>query len=281
MRVVVTITPLKGLVRPLLPPDADVTVLIPQGRSEHGYELTFADRRALASADMVVDVGLHMVPQVEAYVRDHPAADRRDVCFADAVGVKAEAGAGHEHAEHDETDEHDHGATDPHLWLDPGLVAGFVPVLREQVYRAEEMRGAMTPEAVERLDRGAGKLVADVAALDGEDRTRLKPFAGRAIITHHAAWRRLAQRYELRVAAVIRPIETSEATPEAVWEAVKAVREQHATVIFVEPEFSPQAAERIAERTGVRTAILKPLGDGDWFRMMRENLDALTENLGR
>jgi hypothetical protein len=26
---------------------------------------------------------------------------------------------------------------------------------------------------------------------------------------------------------------------------------------------------------------LDPLGDGDWFKMMRRNLDSLAENLGR
>jgi zinc transport system substrate-binding protein len=285
MTVVVTITPLKGLVQPLLPPDAKVTVLIPQGRSEHGYELTASDVLALSQADMVVDVGLSLVPQVTKYLADHPSSKRVASIFADEVGIRLSGEPAHEEhhdADHDDDeDEHHHGGTDPHLWLDPGLVLKFVPALGEDVRKALQARGELTPESRQRLDAVQAKLAADVQSIDDSYRTRLKPFAGRPIVTHHSAWKRLAERYGLTVAAVIRPIETSEPTPQAISDAVKAVREQHVSVIFVEPQFSPQAAERIAAQTGVHTATLDPLGDGDWAALMRKNLDSLAENLGR
>ena len=99
------------------------------------------------------------------------------------------------------------------------------------------------------------------------------------LVTHHAAWKRLAERYGLKIAAVIRPIESAEPTAEAIAGAVHAIQDQHIPVIFVEPQFSSKAAERIAAQTGVRIGHLDPLGDGDWFKLMRSNLDSLVANL--
>jgi zinc transport system substrate-binding protein len=129
------------------------------------------------------------------------------------------------------------------------------------------------------LSAAEAEMLSDVRALDTEYKSRLASFAGRAIVTHHAAWKRLADRYGLKVAAVIRPIESSEPTAAAVTAAVHAIEEQHVGAIFVEPQFSPQAAERIVAIAKVKVAGLDPLGDGDWFKMMRANLDSLVKNL--
>jgi zinc transport system substrate-binding protein len=281
-RVVVTIAPLAGLVKPLLPEGADVRVMIPPGRSEHGYEMTAADVQALARADLVVMVGLGLDGQVAGYLKGHPVKGREEVVFADAVGVAAAPGQAHEehvHADHDDEDEHEHGGVDPHVWLDPKLVERGVPALAAGVRAAEKQIGPVSDAEKTRLDAAEAKLLADVRAVDDEYRTKLGPLAGKAIVTHHAAWARLADRYGLKVVAVIRPIEGSEPTAAAVTAAVHAIEDQHVPVVFVEPQFSAQAAERIATLARVRVAKLDPLGDGDWFAMMRANLESLVKNL--
>ena len=54
LRVVVSVAPLAGLVRAIAFPDAEVTTLVPAGRSLHGYEMTAADTARVARADIVV-----------------------------------------------------------------------------------------------------------------------------------------------------------------------------------------------------------------------------------
>jgi ABC-type Zn uptake system ZnuABC Zn-binding protein ZnuA len=273
-RVVVTIPPLAGLVQPLLPPGTAVRSIISGAQSEHGYELTTGDVAALSSAEVVVYVGLGLEPQVESFLRAHPNSHRQTICFADAVGLKAPAGAEHhdEPTNHDdhEDDGHYHGPIEPHLWLDPELVAKFIPSLAEAIAAADT-------QAVR--DR-AKKLTDDLAAFDAESKAKLAPFAGRAIVTHHAAWGRFAEHYSLRVAAVLRPIETSETTPADINAAVAAITNERATAIFVEPQFNADAARRIADLTGVKVGTLDPLGTGDWFAMMRSNVDTLVKTLG-
>jgi zinc transport system substrate-binding protein len=276
IRVVVTVPPLKGLVEPLLAPGSTIKILMKPGHSEHAYEFTPADRASLASADMVVYVGLGLEPRIQSALDKHPSPARQVVGFADAVGIKA-TDAEHDHAK--EADHRHHGAIDPHLWLDPALVEKLIPKLRDAIQRAELAKApAAAPDAA-RLDSAAAALITRVQTVDKEWTTRLEPFRGRAIVTHHKAFDRPAQRYGLIVAAVIREFEGSEPTPAEIANVVAAIQRENVRVIFIEPQFNPAAAERIARRAGVRVGTLDPLGDGDWFGLMAKNLDSLTTNL--
>src|SRR6185295_361805 len=77
--VVVTLAPLRGLVEPRLPEGSKIAVLMPPGRSEHGYEFTANDIAQLGRADLVVLVGLGLEPQVESFLRKQPSSNRRVV----------------------------------------------------------------------------------------------------------------------------------------------------------------------------------------------------------
>ena len=271
LRVVVSITPLAGIVRPLA--DAvggEVEVLAPPGVSPHGFELTPDDLRRLGRADVVVLVGLGFEPQVERALAAHPSASRVVVRLSDSP----HAGP-HEDDAH--SDAHRHG--DAHLWLDPQVVADTVAPLHEAIRTRGEARGELTAEREDALNRAGAALFDDVLALDAEYAARLAPFHGRAIVTHHAAWTRVGVRYGLRVAAVLRPIESSEPTPGEVSAAIDAIRAERIRVIFAEPQYAGTAAERIANATGAGLAVLDPLGHGDWFAMMRGNLDTLVRAL--
>lgn len=274
LRVVVTIPPLQGLAKALAPADAEVVCLLPPGRSEHGYELTPSDMAALQRADVIVLVGLGLEPKVESFLRAHPSGGRRVVEFAEAVGLEGAHG-GHDHAHHDHGDHdhdgHDHGPVDPHLWLDPALVTELVP----EIARSIREVGALSESERAAVGEREAALLERMREAEARWQDRLRPVAGRSIVTHHAAWGRLADRYGLEVAAVIRPTEAQEPSPGQIEAAVRAIRERGARAVFVEPQFSAAVAERIAGQAGVAVGTLDPLGDGDWFAMMSRNVETL------
>jgi zinc transport system substrate-binding protein len=295
LKVVVTIAPLKGLVEPLLPEGSSVKVLMQPGKSEHGYEFTPADLAAVANADLVVYVGLGLDAKVEAARKKQGLQPWRSICFADVVGVKAAAEHdGEDTDDHDSKGGHDHhehgpGYVDPHLWLDPVLVEKLVPVLESSVHNAVEVsttggRGvgvdleALHKESL-RADAAAKDLCDRIRAVDKEWTDRLAPLKGRSVVTHHNAFSRPAARYGFKVAAVIREFETSDPSPGDIARVVEAIRKENVKTIFVEPQFNAAAAERIASTAGVRIGHLDPLGAGDWFKLMKTNLDALVNGL--
>lgn len=266
-RVIVSIPPLKGLLQPMFPEGTEFTVLVESGRSVHGYEPTPAHMAALARADVVVVIGLGLEGRLVDAVR-HGGARATLIEMSGVLGIE---GHGHVHHEgHNHGPDEACGLVDAHLWLDPVLVREFIEALPARL--PEKFRASAGEEAP--------GLAARIDGVDLAYREALAPFEGRAIITHHASMSRPAERYGLRIAGVLRPIETIESSAADIAAARRAIDEEGIGAIFVEPQFSKSSAERLAESAGVRTLVLDPLGDGDWFAMMRTNLERLVEGLG-
>ncbi|MBX3378801.1 MAG: zinc ABC transporter substrate-binding protein [Phycisphaeraceae bacterium] len=278
LRVVVTIPPLKGIIEPLLPEGSTVKALMPPGRSEHHYEFTPADMVSVGGADLVLYVGMGLEAQLEKFLESHESKRRVDIGLADCFEVDTDDDGQHGHAE-GEAHDHGHGMGDPHVWLDPILVRDALPRLAEGVRVAMEARGEWNEAAKQRLQSALEAELARVAELDGAFREQLAPFKGDKVVTHHAAFGRLAARYGIVVAEVIRVNEGEEPSPGRIAAVVQAVRKEGVRVIFVEPQFDPATARRVAKAAGVQVVTLDPLGDGDWFAMMRGNLDSLVKGM--
>lgn len=283
LRAVVTIAPLKSFVEPLLPEGSHLRVLMQPGKSEHGYEFTPSDLRALAEADIVVLVGLNLEPAVEKTLENRKDASRRVVRFSDVVGIDAEAQDAHEHADHDHAEHvHDencnHGPIDPHLWLDPILCDKLVGAVRGAVDAELGERNALSDDAKVAISAREADLHARIAQVDKAWRDAGPMLAATPIVTHHNAFPRLAERYGMRIAAVIRDIPTTEPSPAQVANVARTIRDQNVRTIYVEPQFSRKLADRIAKAANVSVATLDPLGTGDWFALMDANLASIRAN---
>lgn len=267
-RIVVSIPPLAWAVRELAPADSEILVLLKDGQSEHGAGLTASDAQALSRADLVFLVGwglesnaervVHNGPQWQRVLRFSEVIESSDI----AVPVSSEpcTDPSHNHGH----DHHHHDSTDPHGWLDPVAMAEWVRATGE-LLGAEEARIAA--------------LVAECQRIHAEYEEQLRSLERRHIVTHHNAYGWIAERYDLEVAAVIRPNELLETTPGELNAAVEAVRSLDIGAVFIEPQFSGRAANRLREITGVRLLRLDPLGSGDWPEMMRANLSSLIDGL--
>jgi len=294
VRVVVTIPPLLWPVRALIgsPADdaipAEVSLILRPGLSEHGFELTPSQMRDLQRADIVVMAGHGLEPRVAALIdRSAPQASHRTVVTLEGLGEVIASDHAHEHCEHDHDHDHEHDhaeqpAVDPHLWLDPIAMKHFVARVAEAL-RAAVDRSERTEEQKAALNRAVNLRLAEAQAecdrIDAEYARALAPLKRRAIVTHHNAYAYLCRRYNLTVAAVIRPVEAVEPTPGDVMKAVGAIRDQKAGAVFVEPQFPAGVAKRIADAAKVKLETIDPLGDGDWPAMMRANLAALLRGL--
>lgn len=283
VRAVVTVAPLKGLVEPLLPAGSTVTILMQPGRSEHGYEFTPADVAALAEADLVVYVGMGLEGQLESIMAKQNVPNRKVISFAgsmEPVGGKPHNHVEHAHDDHDHDHDHDHGDvnSDPHLWLDPVVVDAFLPSLSAAVLQACTPPGASVEGELPRVEAATKTLRARVQDVNADWKRRLEPLKGRGIVTHHNAFARPAERYGFKVAAVIRELD-ADPSPADLAKVVDAIRAQKVGTIFIEPQYSAAAANKIRDMAGVKVATLDPLGDGDWFAMMQKNLDALVAGM--
>ncbi len=289
--IVVSIPPLKGIAVELAKGiNVNVQTLIPVGVSEHGYEIPASKFRAIAKADIIIYVGLGLEPGLAKYLKDHPAdirTPREQVEFAalipePAADSKAPA-LEHNHDEpghiHGPDCDHDHHTADPHLWLDPANMKLLVPAVRAALERVLKKQGEYSADAKKSLDEAETSLMARIGEIDTAYSTTLAKATSRTIVVAHNAYSLLARRYNLETIAIA-GLHASEPTTSDVKRAIETITSKKASVVYVEPQLSRNAAQRVAKATGSKVLVLDPVGGEDWFAMMNKNLDALAAGLG-
>lgn len=165
------------------------------------------------------------------------------------------------------------GDSDPHIWLDPVRFAQAV----EQI--AEGVGGAGS----------AGPVIRRLKRLDAEYRRGLADCDRRVLVTTHASFGLLAERYGLTEVALAGRSPEAEPSPRELERIVEEVRASGATTVFAEPLVSRRLAETVAREAGVEVATLDPIeglseerlaAGEDYLSVMRGNLATLREALG-
>ena len=241
-----------------------VTNLTPPGVEPHDLELTPDDLEAIAAADVVIDVGGGFQPSVEEAV----AAEASGITIDALAGAPALPGQD--------------GGGDPHVWLDPALVA----TLADRV--AEVLTEADPPGATGFADRAAA-LRAELETLDREFRDGLASCRSRVLITNHAAFGYLAAAYDLEQQAISGLSPEAEPDPRRIAELAAQAERQGVTTVFTEELVSAEVAETLASEAGLATAVLSPLeglsedraaAGEDYLSVMRANLEVMRDGLG-
>ncbi|MCU0230500.1 MAG: metal ABC transporter substrate-binding protein [Acidobacteria bacterium] len=279
LRVAVTIRPLEMIVRELVDPaDAalvKVDALIPAEATPHGFDPPPAQVAALERADLAVSIGYGLDGWAEKVRGTRPL-----IVFAslepegDAASIPSHGMPPHAHPTH-------HPSADPHLWLDPTLVAPLAEAVTAAL-KTQLAPGAGGEALAARLDARLARFLQAVAETDEMTRAALAPFQGRSVVTFHDSLHRYADRYGLVIASVLKPIEGVEPAPADLKQAIDEVRDHGITTLFVEPEYPTTAAERVAEQSGVRLLSIDTLGLNarSWQQMMEVLARTLVEGLG-
>jgi len=248
-----------------------VDTLAGPGAEPHDLELTPRQIAALSEADLVVYVkGLQ--PAVDQAVSKH--AEDHGLDAASLVRTLPPPDTGGRHDEEREGSEHERTSFDPHLWLDPSRMATVATALGERLAEVD-------PDHAADYRAGAETTAARLTALDREFQAGLKGCRRRTMITAHAAFGYLADRYGLEQVPVAGVDPAAEPSPRRLAELTRTIRETGAGTVFTETLVSPKVAQALAREAGVRTAVLDPvegLAEGsrdDYVSLMRKNLQTL------
>ncbi len=255
--VVASFYPLAEVARQVGGDGVQVTDLTPPGAEPHDLELSSDQVDALEDAEVVLYLGGGFQPAVDAVVERSGGV---------AVDVLSEVSVG----------------DDPHVWLDPGLMAHVVDVTQAALSSA-------APAEADAFAANADAYREQLTALDAEYRAGLASCQRRVLVTAHDAFGRLASRYNLTVEPISGMSPEAEPDPRRVAELVDLVRRQGATTVFTETLMPPDVAETLAREAGVRTAVLDPVeglsedrrsrGES-YVTVMQQNLKTLREALG-
>ncbi|GGL26211.1 zinc ABC transporter substrate-binding protein [Phycicoccus endophyticus] len=252
----------------------EVTSLTKPGAEPHDLELTPKDVTEMASADVVVYLA-GFQPAVDDAVSSEAQEAGFDVSPEADLDLAAPA-EGHDHGEEGAEEEHKEGQ-DPHFWLDPVRFEQVVTAIGER-FATED------PDNAQDYRANAEATVADLKTLDEEYRTGLADCASTDLVTGHAAFGYLAERYGLSqegIAGLSPDVEPDAAT---LRELAAHIEEHGVTTVYSETLVSPDLAETLARETGASVAVLDPIEGitdetqgSNYLEVMRSNLTTLEQ----
>ncbi|WP_410811342.1 metal ABC transporter substrate-binding protein [Micromonospora sp. 067-2] len=248
-----------------------VTNLAKPGAEPHDLELSPNQVGQVSDSELIV-----YLKGFQPAVDDAVAQGGGDRAFdvTDVQPLLAATAGGHNHeGEEGHGEEHD-GAKDPHVWLDPTRLAGIGDQLAQRLGKAD-------PDHAADYTARSAALRADLTSLDDEFTQGLRTCQRREIVTSHAAFGYLADRYHLEQVGITGLSPDVEPSPQRLAQVIEEAKEHDATTIFFETLVSPKVAETIAGHVNARTVVLDPIeglagGSGtDYLSVMRTNLQTL------
>ena len=261
----------------------DVTNLTPAGVEPHDLELAPDDVDHLEDADIVLYLGEGFQPAVAEI------AERQDDAIDLMSGIDLQAGASDalEAEEGGDAGDSDGGGeapsgVDPHFWLDPTLLSTAVDEIETALSDAD-------PADADTFAANAQAYKDELAGLDQDMEAGLAHCERDQIVTSHAAFFYLAQRYGLTQLPIAGLSPESEPDADRLAQLADQIEAEGITTVFYETLVSPDVAETLAREANVDTAVLNPIegltddevaADADYTSIMRENLAALREALG-
>ena len=276
---------------------AEVESIIPLGADPHSWEPSIRVPEDIAAANLLVRNGLFLEEGLLATLDAVDVSATPTVSLASLVASEEdddhddhaddEDEADHDdHDDHaddeDEADDDDHGhhhsGPDPHLWMDPTLVARAATLIADAAVEAG------WPESVKDC---AADYSGQLAALDEEIASQVSvvDVGDRVLVTNHDAFGRFAERYGFTVLGTVLPAMSTlaEANPADLTALADEILAAGVTTIFYDFQSSSVDAESLAERLdGVEVAALltgslvedSEVG-ADYITMMQTNVQRI------
>ena len=285
--VTASILPTKYFIEQIAGDTLEVNVMVGRGADPHSYEPKPKQMSELEHSALYFAVGIDF---------ENAWLDRFSKTFKNLKIVKTQEGiekiamsGEHEHHEHHDHDAHDkgeagehkhhdheehghhheHGALDPHVWLDPQLVK----------IQARNIANALVenfPQNAEIYERNLAKFEARLDELDAFIADKLKGLKSREFIVYHPSWGYFAKRYNLEQIAI--EIEGKEPKPADLAELIEEAKEHEVKAIFVAPQFSKKSANLIAKQAGANVVEIDQL-PLDWDAELRKTAEILAKSL--
>ena len=179
------------------------------------------------------------------------------------------------HDDEDKHDEHNHGALDPHIWLNPVFA-------QLQVKNIANALSNSDPTNKNYYQSNAAIYNQELNLLDTKIRTELSG-CKTDFITFHDAFSYFSEEYGLTQHTIISSIDShGEVTPKTLENIISLARELNIKIIFAEESTSTKTSQVIADEIGGKVLVLSPLeivSDETYVEKMTQNLQSLKDAL--
>ena len=259
-----------------------VTSLTQPGVEPHDLELTPQQVAALPKAKLAVyekgfqssvDDAIKSSAKSDAVLDVAPSADL-SLKLSQTTSIGSD-----EHAEEDHDHEHASDA-DPHFWTDPVRYKAVANAISAKLQKQD-------PKNAETYKKNAEAFVKKLDDLHAKFSAGLKQCTNRSLVTGHAAFGYLAQRYNLKQVGVAGVSPDAEPTPARLKQVADYTKKNNVKTIYSETLVSPKTSKTVARQTGAKVEVLDPI-EGitsaskgkNYFEVMTSNLSTLQKGQG-
>ncbi|MBN1786703.1 MAG: zinc ABC transporter substrate-binding protein [Candidatus Methanofastidiosa archaeon] len=230
--------------------NVEVTILIPEGQSPHTYEPTPSQMIKVSEASIWVKNGVGLEFWADKVIENNSDIDIVDISEGiDLIPID--------------------GGYDAHVWL--SIINAMNGV--QSIY---ESLSGIDPENADYYRENMESYLEDLEAMDRYLKEKLESASGNRFIVFHPAWSYFSREYGLEQIAIEE--DGKEPGPEMIVSIIEMARDYGINVIFVEPQFSIENAQVIANEIDGVVISINPLSS-DYIENMRTVANALVEGL--
>jgi zinc/manganese transport system substrate-binding protein len=244
LAVVTTFLPITLFTRAVAGDCASVRSLIPSSTGPHDFQAKPTDLASLGQAQVLVKNGLEIEAFLDKLV---DSADNTKLQVIDSSRGVATLASVEGHG----SDGHDHGETNPHIWLDPLRAVQQVETIRDGLVQAD-------PSCAEGYRRNAAAFIDQLQQLNSEIAAQLRPYRGKTFVAFHDVAPYFAQRYGLRVDALVDVPEVNPA-PADLQRVAAVVKRSQLRALLSEPQEGNRSFNALARDLGVKVVVFDPI----------------------
>nr|WP_241578724.1 zinc ABC transporter substrate-binding protein ZnuA [Rosenbergiella nectarea] len=267
--VVTSIKPLGFIAAAIADGVTPVTVVLPDGASEHDYALRPSDVRRIKNADLLVWVG----PEMESFITrsaSQLAANKNLELSALPViqsHLVGEVEDDHDHSssptntlqsvkssDGEMSDSHSHrGTYNLHIWLSPEIALMSATAIHDRLVQS-------MPAQKTKLDSNLSKFKASLKDADEHIRQQLNAVKDKRYYVFHDAYTYFEQHYGLSPLGYFTVNPEIQPGAQKLNEIRTQLTEHKAQCVFAEPQFRPAVIDAVSRGTKVQKGTLDPLG---------------------
>jgi zinc transport system substrate-binding protein len=284
IKVIASIKPIHSLVSYVMDGVGTPEILVDGSSSPHSFQLKPSHAKMLQNADLVFWIGEDLETFLETPL-DSIATNARKIAIMELNDIQllefrekhifedhdehveedghdehveedghdehVEEDGHDEHVEEDGHDEHNHGEFDIHFWLDPEIAKVIVKNIARELSKIDVANKSI-------YKANAVKAIEELDALITTTKLRINTNA--SYVVFHDAYQYFEKRFGIEVLGALSV--NPEILPGAkqLAEIREVIQHEKVNCIFSEPQFNPSIANTIAQDTGVKSAVLDPLG---------------------
>lgn len=262
----VSVPPQAYFVQQIAGDSVEINVIIPPNVDEHNFDIKPQTMQSLEKSSVYFTTGLEIEKILLQKLKDYKGIN--------VVSLNEDESMSHSHDTHEHHD-HDHDAhehshdNDPHVWLNPKLVAVQAEKITEALIKVEPKNSKLYADNLRTfLDR--------IQKLDSDIKDDLADIKHREFIVYHPSLGHFAEAYAFKQIPI--EINGKEPKPKDMQGLIEYAKKERIGIILIQPGFADSLARQIARECGAEVVVINHLSQ-DWEQEMRKIAKVLAENL--